>query len=109
MHLSMELLAATPVPGRACAPSPRQAPPPPMLSRPGGPMKRILACCALLAVLVPACRSAAPTGAVGPVGADPLRAYGGDVRLLRAKADEARINGAAKPALVVSCDMAVRH
>jgi len=71
-------------------------------------MKRILACCALLAVLVPACRSAAPKGAVGPVGADPLRAYVGDVRLLRAKADEARIKVDAKHALVGSCDMAVR-
>src|SRR5262245_34425014 len=71
-------------------------------------MKRTLACCALLAVLVPACRSAAPKGATVLTGPDPLRAYVGEVRLLRAKADEPRIKVDAKHPLTGSCDMAVR-
>jgi hypothetical protein len=45
---------------------------------------------------------------MAPVGTDPLRAYVGDVRLLRAKADEARVKVDPKRALTGSCDMAVR-
>lgn len=71
-------------------------------------MKRTLACCALLAALVPACRSGAPKGTVTPTGPDPLRSYVGDVRLLRAKADQPRIKVDAKHPLTGTCDMAVR-
>src|SRR5262245_38009819 len=71
-------------------------------------MKRTLACCALLAVLVPACRSAAPKATTTPGGPDPLHPYVGDVRLLRAKADEPRIKVDAKHPLSGTCDMAVR-
>jgi hypothetical protein len=71
-------------------------------------MKRTLAYCALLAALVPACRSAAPKGGAATAGPDPLRAYVGDVRLLRAKADQARVKVDARHPLAGSCDMAVR-
>ena len=72
-------------------------------------MKRSLACTLFAVLLAAACRSAGPRGTVSvPAGPDPLRPYLGDVRLLRAKADERSITVGAGKALAGDCDMAVR-
>jgi hypothetical protein len=65
---------------------------------------------ALVAVLVSAgCQSGRPkTGSAVPAGRDPLRPYVGDVRVLRAKADQKSVTVGAKDRLSGECDMAVR-
>jgi hypothetical protein len=65
---------------------------------------------ALVAVLVSAgCQSGRPkTGSAVPAGRDPLRPYVGEVRVLRAKADEKSFTVSAKQPLSGECDMAVR-
>jgi len=65
---------------------------------------------ALAAVLLSAgCQSGRPkTGSAVPAGRDPLRPYLGDVRVLRAKADEKSITVGARQRLSGECDMAVR-
>jgi hypothetical protein len=65
---------------------------------------------ALVAVLLSAgCQSGRPkTGSAVPAGRDPLRPYVGDVRVLRAKADEKSVTVSAKQRLSGECDMAVR-
>jgi len=65
---------------------------------------------ALVAVLLSAgCQSGRPkTGSAVPAGRDPLRPYVGDVRVLRAKADEKSFTVSAKQKLSGECDMAVR-
>jgi hypothetical protein len=65
---------------------------------------------ALVAVLVSAgCQSGRPkTGSAVPAGRDPLRPYVGDVRVLRAKADEKSFTVSTKQRLSGECDMAVR-
>ena len=65
---------------------------------------------ALVAVLLSAgCQSGRPkTGSAVPAGRDPLRPYVGDVRVLRAKADQKSITVSAKQRLSGECDMAVR-
>jgi hypothetical protein len=65
---------------------------------------------ALVAVLLFAgCQSGRPkTGSAVPAGPDPLRPYVGDVRVLRAKADEKSVTVAANKRLSGECDMAVR-
>jgi hypothetical protein len=65
---------------------------------------------ALVAVLLFAgCQSGRPkTGSAVPTGPDPLRPYVGDVRVLRAKADQKSVTVGAKQRLSGECDMAVR-
>jgi hypothetical protein len=65
---------------------------------------------ALVAVLLSAgCQSGRPkTGSAVPAGRDPLRPYVGDVRVLRAKADEKSFTVSPKQKLSGECDMAVR-
>jgi len=62
-----------------------------------------------LVLLSAACRSAGPkvTGPAVP-GRDPLRAYVGDVRVLRGRADLKAITVSAKDRVAGDCDMAVR-
>jgi hypothetical protein len=72
-------------------------------------MKRSLPRALALVLLAAGCRSAGPKGAgTVPAGPDPLRPYVGDVRVLRARADEKSITVGAKDRLTGDCDMAVR-
>lgn len=72
-------------------------------------MKRSLPVALVAVLLSSACRSAGPKkGAAVPAGPDPLRPYVGDVRILRAKADEKSVTVGAKQRLTGECDMAVR-
>jgi len=71
-------------------------------------MKRSLRGALALVLLTAACRSAGPK-ITGPApGRDPLRAYVGDVRVLRGRADEKTVTVSAKDRLSGDCDMAVR-
>ncbi len=72
-------------------------------------MKRSLPAALAVVLLAAGCRSAGPKGAPsGGPGRDPLRPYVGDVRVLRAKADERNVSVGAKQRLSGDCDMAVR-
>ncbi|HUG54104.1 MAG TPA: hypothetical protein VMR21_10895 [Vicinamibacteria bacterium] len=72
-------------------------------------MKRSLAVTLLLALLVPGCRSAGPrrAGLEGPAGADPLRAYVGDVRIFRSKGDDRSLTLKPGQRPAGGCDLAV--
>jgi hypothetical protein len=71
-------------------------------------MKRSLALLAVV-LLSGACKTAGPRTAptTGP-GADPLRRYVGDVRVLRYRADQKQITATPKQNLTGDCDMVVR-
>ena len=72
-------------------------------------MKRSLRAALALVLLSAACRSAGPkTTGPGTPGRDPLRAYVGDVRVLRGRADQKAVTVSAKDRLSGDCDMAVR-
>jgi hypothetical protein len=72
-------------------------------------MPRSLRRALVLVLLSAACRSAGPrSGGPVPAGRDPLRAYVGDVRVLRARADEKSLTIGPKDRLAGECDMAVR-
>ena len=73
-------------------------------------MKHGLAGAVLLVFALPACRSGAPRGTPGAglAGPDPLKPYVGDVRILKARADERRVVVDPRKPLTGTCDMAVR-
>jgi hypothetical protein len=71
-------------------------------------MKRSLPAVVVAVLWIAGCRTAGPRStAAAPPGRDPLLPYVGDVRVLRARADERSITVSAK-ALVGECDMVVR-
>ncbi len=72
-------------------------------------MKRPLLCVPALLVLLPACRTAAPAAAPGgAAGPDPLRAYVGELRLLRHDAAKANLRLDAEAPISAGCAVAVR-
>ena len=72
-------------------------------------MKRSLPPALVAVLLLAGCQSGRPkTGSAVPAGPDPLRPYVGDVRVLRAKADEKSFTVSTKQRLSGECDMAVR-
>ena len=71
-------------------------------------MKRSLRVALAAVLLAAGCRSAGPKGGAVRPGPDPLRAYVGEVRILRAKADERSVTAGGKQRLTGDCDMVVR-
>jgi hypothetical protein len=70
-------------------------------------MKRSLAVLAAV-LLAGACKTAGPRTTAVPTGRDPLRDYVGDVRVLRARADQKSVTAAVGKPLAGECDMVVR-
>jgi len=72
-------------------------------------LKRLLSLGFVVVLLSAGCQSGRPkAGSAVPAGRDPLRPYVGDVRVLRAKADEKSFTVGTKQRLSGECDMAVR-